>query len=478
MRHISTKLTIIVWVLLFLCRGSNIMFAQTMEEIIFPQYLGYHNSGQLVGTVFRIQLQGLNQSTQYDIKAYAFFGGSLKYANYALFDGDSGSAIGTKVGAGTFTTSAFKTDANGNKNLWVVLFPTSNTTFFATHPANLQVVVEPTGTTITSTITSTDTFLPRDLTPGDGADSSGALLLGTAESVNNVQGKFVFAWDNTAGTGRPLSGYVGEDNGIAEASYPTGYVNTPGNYGFVIPSNNPNGIQRIEVFKGDGTSFANNQAIGGFAGTVNPAAGSVVIISAADGPLPVELVSFTSTITSLGINLQWKTATEINNSGFEVQRAESTGKSSTQFIRIGFVQGNGNSNSPKSYSFVDENYISGQAVYRLKQIDNDGSYKYSTSVTVNYTPTKYELSQNYSNPFNPVTTIKFQLPDVQHVILNIYNILGERVKSLVNDNYNSGNYSIQWDATNDLGNKVSSRIYLYRIQTTKFTQVHKMLLLK
>jgi hypothetical protein len=147
------------------------------------------------------------------------------------------------------------------------------------------------------------------------------------------------------------------------------------------------------------------------------------------GPLPVELVSFSARISDTEIILNWLTATEVNNYGFEVQRSTQIDKWNV----LGFVEGHGNSNSQKEYNFIDdETNSAGIYYYRLKQIDNDGAYEFSNQIEVNFeTPNSLELSQNYPNPFNPSTTIGFNLPESGNVLLKIYNIIGEEIKTLV-----------------------------------------------
>ena len=183
--------------------------------------------------------------------------------------------------------------------------------------------------------------------------------------------------------------------------------------------------------------------------------------------------------------MQWNTATEVNNYGFEVQRAdvssqmsESGSQSSIvnrQWQKLGFVKGSGNSNSPKEYSFIDNNTTSGTVEYRLKQIDNDGNFKYSQILTVSSLPTKFELSQNYPNPFNPTTTINYDLPQQSKVVLKVYNILGQEVATLVDKEEQAGVYTVQFSPNSY---RLASGIYIYRLTAGSFAQTRKMTLLK
>lgn len=191
-----------------------------------------------------------------------------------------------------------------------------------------------------------------------------------------------------------------------------------------------------------------------------------------DDPLPVELSSFTAKMVNQKIILNWSTATEINNYGFEVER-----KSISDWEIIGFVQGNGNSNSPKNYSFDDENVLQGNLQYRLKQIDNDGKINYSNIVEVVSIPTEYSLYQNYPNPFNPTTSIAFTLVKDNLVSINVYSVLGELVTIVTNKVYPAGLQKVEFNAMN-----IPSGVYLYQIKVgengSEFTSVKKMILLK
>jgi len=186
-------------------------------------------------------------------------------------------------------------------------------------------------------------------------------------------------------------------------------------------------------------------------------------------PLPVELTSFTADVTNNQVNLKWQTATEVNNYGFDIER-----KTSDTWQKLGFVEGNGNSNSPKEYSYTDKSPIGGSKFqYRLKQIDNDGQFEYSEVVEVELVPTEFALYQNYPNPFNPVTTIRYQLPKESKVVIKIYNILGAEVMELLNEKKEAGVYEAEFNADN-----LSSGAYIYRIIVESFMDTKKMILLK
>jgi hypothetical protein len=195
-----------------------------------------------------------------------------------------------------------------------------------------------------------------------------------------------------------------------------------------------------------------------------------------DGPLPVELSSFSASVAGNAVKLNWKTETEVNNYGFEVERKilKQVQNDSPVWEKIGFVNGNGNSNSPKNYSYEDKNVSAGKYSYRLKQIDNDGQFEFSKTIEVDLgAPKKFELSQNYPNPFNPTTTIRFSLPEASTVKLTIYNILGQEIKTLLNEFKESGIHSLNFNAS-----ELNSGMYIYKLEAGTYTQSRKMMLVK
>ncbi len=188
-------------------------------------------------------------------------------------------------------------------------------------------------------------------------------------------------------------------------------------------------------------------------------------------PVPVELTKFEASVKGDVVLLSWETATEVNNYGFSVQTKSAI---SDNWKEIGFINGAGNSNAPRQYSFVDTRNIAGEVSYRLKQIDINGDFEYSDVITVNTLgKATYKLAQNTPNPFNPSTKISFTIPEAGNVKLNVYNSLGQLVKVLVNKNLQAGTYQYQFNA-----NGLSSGIYFYSITVNGFTDVKKMNLLK
>jgi len=190
-------------------------------------------------------------------------------------------------------------------------------------------------------------------------------------------------------------------------------------------------------------------------------------------PLPVELSSFTALIKENKVNLKWQTTTEINNYGFEIERKVGSVELG-DWEKIGFVEGYGNSNSLRDYSYSDNYPVGGtRFIYRLKQIDNSGKFEYSDEVEIELVPDKFTLYQNYPNPFNPVTNIKFALPRASRVSLIVYNTLGEKVATLLNEVKEAGFFDVKFDA-----NDLSSGVYIFRLTTDDFIQTKKMNLIK
>ena len=199
-----------------------------------------------------------------------------------------------------------------------------------------------------------------------------------------------------------------------------------------------------------------------------------------ESPLPVELISFTASLQGKGVILNWTTQTEVQNYGFEVERLQdyssNGGKRLNDWEKIGFVQGQGNSNAPKEYSFTDNNLLFGKYYYRLKQIGTDGSYEYSSEVEVatGKIPEGFVLEQNYPNPFNPNTSIRFAVNETSPALLKVYDVLGNEVVTLFNETAEAGKYYyLDFDAS-----RYSSGIYYYSLSAGNYRDIKKMMLIK
>ena len=216
-----------------------------------------------------------------------------------------------------------------------------------------------------------------------------------------------------------------------------------------------------------------------------------------DNIVPVELTSFTASVlqNEKAVQLNWTTATETNNKGFEIERARlrSSNYAEASWEAIGFVPGFGTTTEPKSYSFTDEYVTTGIYKYRLKQIDFDGSFTYSNEieVAVDFTPKEFVLYQNYPNPYNPTTKIKYEIPlgfaaspfnkggtKGGFVTLKVYDVIGNEVATLVNEEKQPGVYEVEFNSHSDEGQNLSSGIYFYQLKAGRFTDTKKMILMK
>jgi len=209
--------------------------------------------------------------------------------------------------------------------------------------------------------------------------------------------------------------------------------------------------------------------------------GAYLTVVQDNSALPVELSAFTSQAIGRDVQLSWNTKTEKNSSKFEVERSL---LSSNAWITAGVINGSGNSNAPKQYTFTERNLQAGKYQYRLKMIDNNGAFEFSKVIETEVAlPKNFELSQNYPNPFNPTTKINYSLPNDSKVTLDIYNISGEKVGQLVNNDQAAGYYSVDF-GNSTIHKNLSSGVYLYRINAVdktngkSFTSIKKMLLLK
>jgi glucose/arabinose dehydrogenase len=186
--------------------------------------------------------------------------------------------------------------------------------------------------------------------------------------------------------------------------------------------------------------------------------------------VPVELITFDAAYTNGKVILSWYSDTETNNAGFMIERSSD----GANFEQIIFIGGSGTTPKRNVYSYTDESVKYGIYYYRLKQINYDGSFEYLKVVAVDLgTPKEFVLEQNYPNPFNPNTTIKYYVPEHSFVTIKIYDVLGNEIKTLINDEKSAGYYKIDFDAS-----QFSSGIYFYVLKSNEFVASQKMLLIK
>lgn len=201
-----------------------------------------------------------------------------------------------------------------------------------------------------------------------------------------------------------------------------------------------------------------------------------------DNSLPVTLSTFNALASFNKVTLEWVTESEINNRGFNVYRKTAN---SEHWVKLNqqLISGAGNSSVQHKYSFVDENVVSGETYsYRLESVSFSGQHELFTNLTKTITipvPTDFAVFQNYPNPFNPETTIKFQIPEQQRVSIMVYDVKGNLVKKLLNNEaLNPGEHQVVWDATDNNQQPVSSGTYFYRVVTAKNSKMMKMIYLK
>ncbi len=194
-----------------------------------------------------------------------------------------------------------------------------------------------------------------------------------------------------------------------------------------------------------------------------------------DSLTPVELNIFSASIINNQVHLNWETTTELNNYGFEIERSElNKNEKNYAWEKIGFLAGFGNSSSPIKYSFVDQNPPDEILYYRLKQINYDGSFEYSSAIEVRFSSIfSYSLKQNYPNPFNPSTIIEYSIPENIFVKIYLYDLLGNKIKIIENSFKTMGQYKVQLNIKD-----LSSGIYFYRMETKNYKNSMKLILMK
>ena len=185
--------------------------------------------------------------------------------------------------------------------------------------------------------------------------------------------------------------------------------------------------------------------------------------------LSVELSEFSGSVNGSQVYLKWSTSSETNNYGFEIQRRDFH-----EFETLAFVQGRGTTTEPGYYNFTDMNLKPGKYFYRLKTIEYGGTTEYSDEIMVEVAqPNTISLDQNFPNPFNPSTKIKFTIPERNQVSLIIYDLTGEEVSNLVNEELQAGVHSIDFNAEN-----LSSGVYIYSLRVANFQESKKMIVMK
>jgi len=200
--------------------------------------------------------------------------------------------------------------------------------------------------------------------------------------------------------------------------------------------------------------------------------GTLATIAVVTGEIPVELASFTGSKTQSGVRLDWITASELNNHGFEIQRSID----GNEFVTIGFVEGKGTTTERSYYSYSDQFYFMNENImyYRLKQVDYDGSFSYSNILSFeNPSAAEFTLAQNYPNPFNPETKIEYSIPGDRFVELRVFDVMGSEIITLVKEQKTAGTHSVLFDASN-----IPSGVYFYTLTAGDFVSTKKMMLVR
>lgn len=233
-------------------------------------------------------------------------------------------------------------------------------------------------------------------------------------------------------------------------------------------------LETLTSEKINSTVIVNDTVASGVAGN------EIITVHANESLLPVELSAFTYSVRENSVTLFWITSSEINNSGFQIERSYLSSGQSGNWEHAGFVNGNGTTSTASNYTFIDKGLASGAYKYRLKQIDFNGSFEYfylSGNVIIGV-PQHFSLSQNYPNPFNPSTKIKFDIMQdakagTSNVSLIVYDAAGKEIQKLVNESLSPGSYEVTWNASH-----FSSGVYFYKLQSGSFAVTKKMLLTK
>lgn len=461
-----------------------------LTSLLLPQFIqgASTTNNNRTPYAFRVKIDNLAPNTTYryinQVVTYADGATTSGAGNVIFVYSDSLVRTTGPTLANTGPFGLLTTDANGSHTGWYMTEPTGNARFTAGNYVSMRIRLNNGANgTVAVTWATTDSIKVIDYGT-DATETKGTGIYG----ASGAQPKdFIFLYDNVDGDGRPLAGVMVENDGITLSTvtsiaqfYRDSVDGKNGYWGTIIPNMLSNGVRRIErrLFA-DGTihPVVGTDADGVWpsgANTVNPLSGLTAIrLSFDDAPVPVELTSFTASTIDNSVILNWSTATETNNAGFEVERKIGN----SEYSKIGYVEGKGTTTLESRYQFTDELSAVGNYTYRLKQVDFDGSYTYYNEIVVNVegnlTPTQFSLGQNYPNPFNPTTKIDFTVPVQSNVVINVYDVNGSVVKTLVNEVKPVGSHQIQFDAS-----QLSSGIYFYKMTAGGFVSSKKLILIK
>lgn len=191
-------------------------------------------------------------------------------------------------------------------------------------------------------------------------------------------------------------------------------------------------------------------------------------LGASSQPLPVELTAFEAALDDAAVQLVWTTASETNNTGFGVERATE----GEPFREIGFIAGAGTTSASQTYRFADRAlpFAAERFRYRLRQIDVDGAFTYSSEVEVELSaPKRLALHPSFPNPARRQVMIRYELPRAERVHLDVYDVAGRRVATLVNERQAAGRKEITFEAGH-----LPSGVYFLRLAAENTTQLRRM----
>jgi hypothetical protein len=432
--------------------------------------------GQSVSTIGDVNGDGY--SDVIIASPYSLSGKGKAYAYYGCSTGLSGTPSWTASGENTNDLFGFSVnttgDVNGDGYSDVIIGASS----YSTYTGKVYVYYGNNGTGLRATLQQykpgTSTVIgPLGLS---GANGSVRLNIFAKSPFGRADGKLVYEFkpNNQPFSGSPITNsvsYIGTGSYLDLGTTITG-IQLNNDISGIITMNEYKWRVRVQY------NPINNpyQKFGPWKYYTNYTPVPYGCFKAQDSPLPVELITFSSSVVIKNdVKLFWTTSKEINNSGFEVQRSVVSSQNSV-WEKIIFINGNGTKNTPTTYTFTNTKLNSGKYKYRLKQIDYNGNFEYHNlagEVNVGI-PSKFNLSQNYPNPFNPVTKIDFELPVDSKVSIKVYDLTGREMIVLLNNEFRKADYyTIEFN-----GSRFSSGVYYYKLVTDKYMDVMKMVLIK
>lgn len=214
----------------------------------------------------------------------------------------------------------------------------------------------------------------------------------------------------------------------------------------------------------------------------NNAVYQTIHFPSSDQSLPVLMQSITASyLATQGVQIEWTTASEWNSLGFHVYRSTDP-NGPYEKLTVSVIPNQGNSSSGSEYLYIDSDARAGVSYwYRIEEVNADGENTFFGPIHIHDTfaqPHSFELAQNFPNPFNNSTMIRYQLPKEAFVNLAVYDILGQKVRTLVQEEQSINYYEISWNGRNDSDQILPSGIYFMRLQTEDFVQVRRVLLLQ